>query len=623
MMTNATSPEAIVLDTVTQFPSFTPNASSSDDANEAIVLLSRHLTFSELEKRTSRLAEQLIGDAGRFRLPVGALVAFIGTVELEIPELVLAAWTAGLRLLPIPDILTSAEVNDIVDEYKPEVLFCTRSHWAKIADELGSSRGPELASPRVFVWDAEEGSDDEPSAPIIPPDGTSAYEDFIDGWRSVDVAAIQAECAQNRVRNAEEDFVYFLTSGTTGKPKLVRVSLYYFQELLNAMDGYFWTGVESGLLVGYQSFAWVGGMMTFMTFITRGRPVVMIRGYDFEAYCAAIMEHRPTHMMWLPMCFEDMCSLPPNELQRMRDSLGSCEVLYGGACFPLSLVRRAVETFPAVSIVQVYGSTEVGLVGKLSKEDHLHWFEYLDQNPKAPQILPTVSLVNESSTGVADVKILDPETRSELPHWEVGDIVIGGSNGGAACSGYLNAPDKEKDLFLDAEARGAGGYLPGDSGKIISAQFASEDGSSSQSTSTRLFLCCDGRTKDVVVTRTGYNVYTSEIIHALSTHPALGGSQTAVAGVKDRKGMFDEVCCWISVKASSAWEVGGKEKASVAAEIKEFLRGILAEYKVPAHVRFVEKIPLNRNGKIDARLLASTFQHDDDAQQALLASVEE
>ena len=322
------------------------------------------------------------------------------------------------------------------------------------------------------------------------------------------------------------------------------------------------------------------------------------------------------------MCFEDMCSLPLNELRQMRCSLGKCEVLYGGACFPLSLVRRAVETFPSVNIVQGYGSTEVGLVGKLSKEDHLRWFEYLDQNPKAPQILPTVSLVNESSTGVADVKILDPASKVELPHWAVGDIMIGSY--GAACSGYLNAPDKEEDLFLDVAARGAGGYLPGDSGKIISAQFTSEDGSNSQSTTTRLFLCCDGRTKDVIVTRTGYNVYTSEIIHALSTHPSLGGSQTAVAGVKDRKGMFDEVCCWISVKALSPWEVC-KGKASGAAEIKEFLRGILAEYKVPTHVRFVETIPLNRNGKIDARLLASTFQHHGDTQASALhmATVEE
>ena len=286
-MVNATSPEAMMLGT-TQLPSFvTQKAPSPDD--KAIVLLSRNLTFSELEKRTSRLVEQLVGEAGRFRLPAGALVAFIGTVELEIPELVLAAWTAGLRLLPIPDILTTAEVSDIMDEYKPEVLFCTRSHWAEIADEPGSRA--DLASPRVFVWDAE---DSEP-APVPP--GTSAYENLIDGWRNVDVAAIRLECAQNRVRNAEDDFVYFLTSGTTGKPKLVRVSLHYFQELLNAMDGYYWTGVDSGLLVGYQSFAWLGGMMTFMTFITRGRPVVMIRGYNFEAYCAAIIEHRPTHMM--------------------------------------------------------------------------------------------------------------------------------------------------------------------------------------------------------------------------------------------------------------------------------------------------------------------------------------
>jgi len=593
-MIKATCTESLILNKM-QLPSFATPKGSSDD--KAIELLSRNLTFSELEKRTSRLVEQLIGEAGRFHLPVGTLVAFIGTVELEIPELVLAAWTAGLRLLPIPDILTSAEVNDIMDEYKPDLLFCTRAHWTKIASELGSIA--ELAS-RVFVWDAEG---PEP-API--PIGTSPYENLIDGWRNVDVAAIQAECAQNRVRNAEDDFVYFLTSGTTGKPKLVRMSLYYFQEVLNAMDGYFCTSVKSGLLVGYQSFAWLGGMMTFMTFITRGRPVVMIRGYNFEAFCAAIIQHRPTHMMWLPMCFEDMCNLPANELQQMRDALGHCEVIYGGACFPLSLVRRAVETFPSVSIVQVYGSTEVGLIGKLSKEDHLQWFKYLDQNPKAPQILPTVSLIDESSTGTADVKILDPVTRSVLPHWAVGDIMI--RNYGAACSGYLNAPDKEKDLFLDPEARGAGGYLPGDSGKIISAEFTSEDGSES---TTRLFLCCDGRTKDVVVTRTGYNVYTSEIIHALSTHPALRGSQTAVAGVKDRNGMFDEVCCWISIKSSSAWEVSKRKLASGGAEIKEFLRGILADYKVPTHVRFVENIPLNRNGKVDTRLLASTFRHDD------------
>ena len=101
----------------------------------------------------------------------------------------------------------------------------------------------------------------------------------------------------------------------------------------------------------------------------------------------------------------------------------------------------------------------------------------------------------------------------------------------------------------------------------------------------------------------GYNVYPREIEAALETHPAV--AQAAVIGVPDAQ--FQEVGCgFVQLKPS---------QTAAAAQLTDYLRTRLANYKIPKQLRFVEQLPLLPIGKVDKQqlraLLVSSVTSDE------------
>jgi acyl-CoA synthetase (AMP-forming)/AMP-acid ligase II len=98
------------------------------------------------------------------------------------------------------------------------------------------------------------------------------------------------------------------------------------------------------------------------------------------------------------------------------------------------------------------------------------------------------------------------------------------------------------------------------------------------------------RTKDVII-RAGQNVYPSEIERALMTHPAV--RDAAVVGMPDED--YGEVpLAYVALEA-------GAEPA--ATELLAHAAGLLAPYKRPRRVEFIEQVPRNPAGKIVKKLL--------------------
>jgi fatty-acyl-CoA synthase len=94
-----------------------------------------------------------------------------------------------------------------------------------------------------------------------------------------------------------------------------------------------------------------------------------------------------------------------------------------------------------------------------------------------------------------------------------------------------------------------------------------------------------GRIKDMII-RGGENIYPREIEEYLFTHPDIIDAQ--VVGVPDVK-YGEQVMAWIKVRPGSTLTED---------EVKDFCRGRIAHYKVPAYVRFVEDYPMTVTGKI-------------------------
>ena len=161
-----------------------------------------------------------------------------------------------------------------------------------------------------------------------------------------------------------------------------------------------------------------------------------------------------------------------------------------------------------------------------------------------------------------EVRIVDP-AGTEVPTGEPGEIVV---RGYTVVSGYFEDPE------ATAEAIDADGWLhTGDIGIM--------DGDGNIDITDRL--------KDMFIVG-GFNAYPAEIEGTLLRHP--GVSQVAVVGVPDPR--MGEVGLAFVVPRP------GTDTAGLPAELSEWAKKEMANYKVPRSVLLVDSLPLNASGKV-------------------------
>ena len=88
-----------------------------------------------------------------------------------------------------------------------------------------------------------------------------------------------------------------------------------------------------------------------------------------------------------------------------------------------------------------------------------------------------------------------------------------------------------------------------------------------------------------MICRGGENIYPREIEEFLFTHPDI--IQAQVFGVPDLK-YGEIVCAWIVLRGGA--DIG-------ADDIKAFCKRNIAHFKMPAHVRFKDELPMTVTGK--------------------------
>ena len=172
-----------------------------------------------------------------------------------------------------------------------------------------------------------------------------------------------------------------------------------------------------------------------------------------------------------------------------------------------------------------------------------------------------------------DVKIVDPETYSEKPHGEIGEIVV---NGPAVMKGYLNNPE-ETAATLKVHDDGKIWLHTGDLG------YRDADG----------FFYFKQRLKRMIKS-SGMNVYPSEVENVICQHEEV--KFACVIGVEDAHQM---------TRIKAFVELNHPEKASPEKEkeIIAFVRKRLIKWSCPREIEFVEKLPLTKIGKVDFRKL--------------------
>lgn len=207
---------------------------------------------------------------------------------------------------------------------------------------------------------------------------------------------------------------------------------------------------------------------------------------------------------------------------------------------PPTTLRQLQDLWPNAALVTAYGSTEAGGCVSFSN--------------------PTDTLEKRTDTcgtpfpGI-QVRVVDPATNEPVPTGERGELCV---RGYSVFEGYHNATDQTAEA-VDAD----GWFHTGDIGAL------DEDGRIS-------YL---GRLKDMLKVG-GENVAAVEIEGVLQSHPAVNIAQ--VVGIPDDR-LVEVPAAFVELKPGASAE---------PEELVEFLRGEIANFKLPRHVRVVEEWPM-------------------------------
>ena len=331
------------------------------------------------------------------------------------------------------------------------------------------------------------------------------------------------------------------TSGTTGTPKGVTLSHANIHFVMASERIYQEIRPDDCLLLFLPLHHCFGQNAIMNSAWFAGATVALHRGFDAPAILAGLKRDRVTQLYGVPTTFRVLL-----DLARPEDLAGVRYCFSAAAPLPLETETRWRERF-GMPIHQGYGLTETSPFASYN-----HVREHRPGSIGSP---------------IAEVEmaVVEIESRRPLNAGETGEIIIRGPN---VMLGYWNRPEETAAVVRD------GWFSTGDVGERDS------DG----------YFYLRDRLKDMVIVG-GSKVYPAEVENVLYRHPAV--AEAAVFGVPDAL-LSERVCAWLVAR-------GGAEVA--AAELLEFCRPWLAEFKLPAEIRWVERLPKSPSGKVLKRVL--------------------
>ena len=223
------------------------------------------------------------------------------------------------------------------------------------------------------------------------------------------------------------------------------------------------------------------------------------------------------------------------------------------APMPPTLITELEQVF-AVPFIEAYGMTEAS--------------PQIACNRLAPHLRRTGSVGRAAGPEVA---IVD-EHGTPLPVGREGEVVIRGDN---VITRYAGGDEANRDAFVNGWLR------TGDLGRL------DDDG----------FLFITGRLKDVI-NRGGEKISPLEVDRALLKHP---GVRDAVTYAVPHATLGEDVAAAVVLEAPLASE----DEARMLDDIRQTLRGDLADFKVPQRIVVLDAIPSGTSGKVRRAAVAA------------------
>ena len=374
-----------------------------------------------------------------------------------------------------------------------------------------------------------------------PLEGGVTASEFLSGG---DVGSDRDLAHARRAVGPDDTAVLIFTSGTTGRPKAAMIT---HRALLTgaAVENEHWPMDRPRVLhmMPVNHIAGVG--MTGVFGLYAGGTLVFQDRFDAGDLLRLLEEERIDHVLGSPVQYHMMANHPD---LKTRDLSRLEFITWGGAPMAAHLVVR-LRSLPG-ELRTSYGMTELGLYVTYSAPDAD--LDTLSRTIGKPHPRFEIRVADASGT------LAGPGGQGEIQ-----------ARGDWLLAGYFRDPEATADAYT-----ADGWFRTGDVVKVW------PDGN----------LEIVGRTKEMYISG-GFNIYPREVEIAIEAHPDVG--LVAVLGVPD--GTFGEV--------GHAF-VEPKPGASLhAAELDEWCRERLANYKAPKRFEVRAELPRLPIGKIDKQAL--------------------
>jgi acyl-CoA synthetase (AMP-forming)/AMP-acid ligase II len=377
------------------------------------------------------------------------------------------------------------------------------------------------------------------------PFGTLSYEQLI----------ADAEPVPDLRRGGDSLAGLFYTGGTTATPKGVMLS---HANLLTSALGSLAAGCFLTPGCRYLHAApmfHLADLGAWVAQTTLGGTHIIIPKFEPLAVLSAIHDHAVTDVLLVPTMIQLLVDHPE---RADYDTSTLRRFIYGASPISEALLDRAMKAFPQVDFVQAYGMTEIAPVATLlPPADHRAADPGSSRLRSAGQAAPH-----------AEIRIVD-EHDADVPTGMVGEILV---RGGHVMLGYWNRPEET------ATALRGGWMHTGDAGHLDA------DG----------YLYVVDRIKDMIITG-GENVYSAEVENALTKHPAV--ASCAVIGLPDPD--------W--GERVHAVVILHDGLSATADELIAHTKQLIAGYKAPRSVSFVNGLPVSGAGKVLKRELREQY----------------